>query len=925
MPPAHRQPARSDTSRERSQSRSLTAVATALATVAATVSLTVAGSAGADPVAAAQESYTWDNVQIAGGGFVPGIVFNQTEPGLAYARTDIGGAYRWEPDTERWTPLLDWVGWDRWGWTGVVSLATDPVDPDRVYAAVGSYTNDWDPGNGAILRSDDRGETWEATELPFKLGGNMPGRGLGERLAVDPNDNSIVYFGARGGHGLWRSTDHGETWAEVEAFPNPGDYVQDPDDEWGMHSDVIGVTWVVFDPRSGGDGEATQHVYAGVADLDDPVYRSTDGGQSWEPVEGAPTGFLPAHAVLDHEGGQLYLATTSTPGPYDGDAGEVWRMDTATGEWSDISPVPSGSEDNYFGYGGLTVDRQDPDTLMVATQISWWPDIQIYRSTDRGQTWTQAWDWGAYPERETRYEMDISTAPWLDFGSEGTPPETQPKLGWMTQAMAIDPFDSDRFMYGTGATIYGSDNLTNWDAGETFDIEVKVHGLEETSIKDLASLPGGPLVSVMGDIGGFVHDDITQVPERMHQQPYWGNGTGVDFAELSPSTVVRVGNAEDDANSSIGISTSGGDSWWGGQEPAGVTGGGTVAVGADGSAIVWSPDGTGVHRSTTLGSSWTAAEGVPAGAAVEADRVDPDVFYAIADGTFYTSTDGGATFTASPFAGLPAEGEIRFGAVPGHSGDVWVAGGSANGTYGMWRTTDAGATFERIEAVDEGDAVGFGAPAPGSDYPAVYTSSRIDGVRGIFRSDDAGRTWVRVNDDRHQWGWTGAVVTGDPDVYGRVYIGTNGRGIVYGDLEGGAPGPGDPSEEPTEPSEPPEEPTEPSEEPTEDPGPGTEVCEADYRITHTWSGGFQAQVTVTNTGTEEIDGWEMSWDFTAGERVSSLWNASYRQEGTSVTASDAGWNARIAPGGSVTVGFNGIADGEPQVPGAVELNGSTCG
>lgn len=46
--------------------------------------------------------------------------------------------------------------------------------------AVGMYTNEWDPNPGAILRSTDKGETWEETVLPFKVGGNMPGRGMGE-------------------------------------------------------------------------------------------------------------------------------------------------------------------------------------------------------------------------------------------------------------------------------------------------------------------------------------------------------------------------------------------------------------------------------------------------------------------------------------------------------------------------------------------------------------------------------------------------------------------------------------------------------------------------------------------------------------------------------------------------------------------------
>lgn len=134
--------------------------------------------------AAPSENYTWKNVRIDGGGFVPGIIFNQKEADLIYARTDIGGAYRWNSATSSWIPLLDWVGWDNWGWNGVMSLATDAADPNRVYAAVGMYTNTWDPNNGAILRSTDRGNTWQATPLPFKVGGNMPGRGMGERLKL---------------------------------------------------------------------------------------------------------------------------------------------------------------------------------------------------------------------------------------------------------------------------------------------------------------------------------------------------------------------------------------------------------------------------------------------------------------------------------------------------------------------------------------------------------------------------------------------------------------------------------------------------------------------------------------------------------------------------------------------------------------------
>ncbi|GAB7191149.1 xyloglucanase [Kineococcus sp. NUM-3379] len=732
--------------------------------------------------AGAGARYTWRNVAIVAGGFVPGIVFSHARPGLAYARTDIGGAYRRDRRGGDWVPLLDWVGWDRWGWTGVLSIAADPVDADRVYAAVGTYTNDWDPTHGAILRSTDRGKNWKPFHLPFKLGGNMPGRGMGERLAVDPNRNRTVWFGAPSGRGLWRSTDSGKTFEQVGAFPNPGRWAADPDDASGYSSDPQGVLWVTFDPRSGRPRRGSRTLYVGVADPQNPLYRSTDAGRTFEPVPGTPEGFLPHKGVLDAATGFLYLATSNAAGPYDGSKGEVWRLDTATGEWRDVSPVPSASPENTFGYSGLTVDRQRPGTLVVATQIQWFPDVVFFRSTDSGATWTRAWDYTTYPERRNRYEMDVSASPWLTFGGNPAPPEQPVKLGWMTESVEIDPFDPDHLLYGTGATLYGTDDLTGWDRDETFTISVHGEGIEETAILDLASPPtGAHLLSAVGDLGGFVHHDLDRAPDMMFQNPYFSSGTGVDFAGQRPQVVARVGNTYG-TGKRFGVSADGGATWNpAGQEPPGTSGGGTVAVGADGGRIVWSPAGAAVSWTRDGGATWTPAAGVAAGAAVEADRVEPAVFYAFAAGVFSVSTDGGATFTASPAGGLPAEGSARFAAVPGLRGHVWLAGGEEGGTYGLWRSTDTGATFTRVAGVEEADAVGFGRAAPGADHPAVYVSAQVRGVRGIFRSDDAGRSWVRVNDDEHQWGWTGAAITGDPRVYGRVYVATNGRGILRGD------------------------------------------------------------------------------------------------------------------------------------------------
>jgi len=742
---------------------------------------TLASGPSADRAAAhgRHPSYVWRNVEIVGGGFVPGIVFNRGERNLVYARTDIGGAYRRHERTRRWIPLLDSVGWDNWGHSGIVSLATDAVDPDRVYVAAGTYTNDWDPNNGAILRSRDRGTTWQAASLPFKLGGNMPARGIGERLAIDPNRNNILYLGVRGGHGLWRSTNFGASWSRVDSFPNPGTFVIDPNDPSGYNSDNLGVLWVVFDERTGSRRRPTQTIYVGVADKENILYRSTDAGRSFQRVPGQPTGYLPHKGVLDATTGYLFLATSDTSGPYDGSKGDVWRLDTATGAWTLVSPVPSTSPDDYFGYSGLTVDRQRPGTLMVATQISWWPDVIFFRSTDSGATWTRSWEIPSWPDRVNRYDIDISEAPWLTWNATPGLPEQVPKLGWMTESVEIDPFDSNRLLYGTGATIYGTRNLTDWDTGGTVHIAVTARGLEEVSVLDLISPPAGAhLLSAVRDVGGFVHTDF-RLAGKMYDTPTISNTTSLDYAELRPSVIVRSGNS----SPYLGVSTDGGATWTpAATQPAETSEGGTVAVSADGARLVWSPGGAAVHHSTDGGATWTASAGVPAGATVESDRVNPQRFYAYAGGVFYASTDGGASFAATGAAGLPSQGNVRFKALPGVEGDVWFAGGDeAGGVYGLWHSTDGGGSFARLSTVEEADTIGFGKPAPRRRYPTLFSSARIRGVRGIFRSDDAGRSWVRINDDRHQYAWTGAAITGDPRVYGRVYIATNGRGIVYGD------------------------------------------------------------------------------------------------------------------------------------------------
>ncbi len=111
----------------------------------------------------------------------------------------------------------------------------------------------------------------------------------------------------------------------------------------------------------------------------------------------------------------------------------------------------------------------------------------------------------------------------------------------------------------------------------------------------------------------------------------------------------------------------------------------------------------------------------------------------------------------------------------GIEGDVWVPTSS-----GLFHSQDSAATFAQVPQVNGATAVGFGMPAPGQSYPAVYLAGSVTGVWGTYRSDDAGATWQRIDDPQHQFGYINCL-TGDPRRYGRVYLGTGGRGILYGD------------------------------------------------------------------------------------------------------------------------------------------------
>ncbi|MGA3180474.1 MAG: hypothetical protein ABSF38_09050 [Verrucomicrobiota bacterium] len=773
----------------------------------------------------ASQAYTWKNVTVKGGGYIPGFVFNPTQPGLAYIRTDIGSSYKWDNAAKKWIPLTDWCGVGNFH--GSESIATDPIDPQRVYIAAGMG-----PGQAAILRSMDQGKTFQVVNVPFQMGGNSSGRGVGERLAIDPNDNDILYFGSRSA-GLWMSKDAALTWNKVDGFPPapapaatnaaspraeagaraaaPGDAAEGARrgrGAGGGRAGGAGLSFVVFDPGTGTRGHPTQKIYVGSTERGkNHLFRSADAGQTWQPVPGQPADFVAFHAAFDAQG-MLYVVydTAAYPGTTVTN-GAVWKLNPQDGTWTDITPV---KDPNRYpgGYGGIGIDRQHPGTVVVASMNRKIPggedDERIYRTTDGGKTWN---------DLTPKSHRDSSASPYVPWAGayDATVKNPQASVGWWITALAIDPFDSKHVCYTTGATIWNTTDINNADSGGDTHWGIWADGIEETAILCLISpTAGAHLISGFGDISGFTHDDLdVSPPQGPNAHPLFANTGWLDFAEKNPSVVVRTGSRpfHPPYEGTMAYSLDGGHNWKpftisgavadGGRRGGGGGGGGSrVILSADGSVFM-STGGT-PRISTDHGATWKDVTGLPSGVSPIADRSNPAKFYALdaAEHRMYLSTDGGATFTNSyqvtglPAAGFGGGGGGRGGrgggggagqlvAVGGREADLWVVGRA------LYHSSDGGQNFKEIPNHPPIGHLSFGKAAPGKDYPAIYVANgdQSGGAEaGLYRSDDQGATWVRINDAQHQWGNRFECILGDPRIYGRVYVGTNGRGIFYGDI-----------------------------------------------------------------------------------------------------------------------------------------------
>ena len=744
-----------------------------------------------------QVPYTWKSVQIVGGGFVDGVIFHPSAPNVRYARTDMGSAYRWDQGSKRWQPILDWMPYKDLNLMGVESIAVDPNDPKRVYLACGTYTNPRTP-NGAILRSDDYGHTFERTDVPFKFGGNEDGRGNGERLMVDPSDGRILYLGTRH-DGLWRSNDRATTWVRVASFPDvteaapptpapvPG---ETPEQRWRRTpARGSGIVFVKFVPNAfGSPATPTQTIYVGVSLMGRAnLFASTDAGATWHEVPNAPKQYRPTRAALSSNG-TLYIAYGTAPGPSRMTDGAVWKLNTQSGAWTNITPDPPIAGSKQFGYAAVSVDAEHPQTVIASSfgRPGSAGSEDIFRSLDGGTTWKPIFNGGVGP---TAGIYDYSLAPYV----KPTP------IHWLFD-IEIDPLNSDHAVFTTGYGGWETFDLTASDRGRPTHWSILASGIEETVAMQLDSpTVGAHLISAIGDYGSYIHWDLDHpAPEGASAPPRLGNTSAQLSAPLKPEVIVRVGdNAEHRPGQNIGYSLDSGHTWQPTvTNPTPTSHSGSIAVSADGATWTWTPQRQPAYVTRDHGATWTQAQGLGADIRVIADPVDPKLFYALslADHTLYRSTDAGSTFTPQTFTLTDAPtaqppngrgdnrgGQDRLYATPGRTGDLWLP--AFDGLYHAAHPVTPSSptvTFTRIPGVEEIHAFGFGKAAPGESYPALYLVGTIHGQSGIFRSTDQTRTWVRINDDQHQYGLV-LQITGDPRIFGRVYVGTHGRGILYAD------------------------------------------------------------------------------------------------------------------------------------------------
>lgn len=723
------------------------------------------------------ENSTYSDVKIGGGGFVTGIAVHPKNQNIVYARTDVGGAYRYDATTDKWTCITDWL--PHFNLYGIDAIAVDPSDENVVYICAGTY---WYNAGHGIYKSTDKGNTWENISFTSDsrvFSGNSINRTAGDSLAIDPNNSDIIYCGTRV-DGLWVTTDGGENWTKTTL----------PVTELDKNSACTGIRTVAI--KDNGD---TSTVYAGVydySDIEGGVYVSNDNGTTWEIVSGGPAYPLNMEIAED---GNLYVSSGNAMSVSENTPSSFMKYDGTA--WTDLTP------DGYQAAGSFDT-YMDNDNLVIYLAESN-KSATVYKKTGDG-AWETALTWDNVKEA-------YKTANWFTDHHSAL-------LGQHSYVGDLEISENngkvEMWISDGGVGIWHNKDI----ASDLTAFEASVDGVEVTSLLSLAVASDSngkyKLISSNADFGIVATSDITDETKAVNiktigNSEYFGKVT--DVAICPDNSNYMAFATSYDGVMTVVTSTDGGATWTKASELDSITPDyeAKLAIGAANGgvpAIVVLPDSTdgenNVQYSTDFGKTWELSyldseEFVTTAYNVNYNNITASgnsfYIYDFANYTVYSSNDNGENFTANVIPGLAADtssiGEKlknsyypTIVAKPGAENEVWVSNWN-----GLYKSVDSGATFTEVSSeatINNVRSFSFGKGLT-DGTPSVFVLGNIEGVYGLYRSDNNGEAWVKLNDSSVSYSVPTREIAGDMETYGRVYIATGGRGIMMLDKAVEAP------------------------------------------------------------------------------------------------------------------------------------------
>jgi hypothetical protein len=691
------------------------------------------------------QQFIWKSVNNQGMGFVTGMIIHPdiaTAPDLIYVRTDVGGAYRFDPANQKWIQLMDFASSLQTGYFRVESMAIDPNNPEKVYAAVDGQI----ATKGEVLVSLDKGTSWQTTGLAAKniyIAGNDPWRGTsGERLMVDPNNSDIIYYGSRK-DGLWIKEGTG-TWTKVSG---------------GLPATAAnpGFTFVLFDKKSS-DGLKSQVIYTGC--FGSGVWKSEDAGINWININGG-TNCLRASLGNDTT---LYVSFGGHEQEYQG-PGKVARY--KNGIWTAITPA-SGTA---VGYSGICNDPLNDSIVVVTTN-----QRSMYYSKNQGTKWI-------------RINSKFSYYPSYYNSGESS-------FNWGTAALLIDPNNTQRLWSTNGYGVIKTDNYT----AATSIWTTVMNNLEELCVRAISTPPlagGADLITVGMDMVGMRNASRDIVPtKKIAVFPYVSMGVSIEYCETKPNHIVFLGLAETSTDAYYGYSKDNGLTWTKFTSTPG-KGGKLVLSSTDENNWVWTPDGETVIPQYTMdaGKTWTPCNGITGPWHVStwaqmsylaADKVNGSKFYYCNNGKMFYSEDGGANWSAG-YQSLPGWPHNMFlKAHPYREGEMWftIMPNDGQPKQKIFVSKNGGKTFTVLNTVNFANNIAFG-KGDNDSIPYVYMSGKVGtGEEGIYKSTDEGKTWTLITDPAKLK--VAIVLEADMRYKNLVYTGGGAcRGVIYGMAEQG--------------------------------------------------------------------------------------------------------------------------------------------